>query len=100
MIGSCEDYRAGATHDLKDDLASGIDPSTPRRVFHVPLLVLSSMHLRRRFPVDEIWGSIALEGMVKSYQIGDNNTGHFLVNEAQMEVSQRTKEWLTDNWPL
>jgi haloacetate dehalogenase len=98
VIGCCEDYRAGATHDLEHDLASGINPSAPTPVFQIPLLVLSSMHLRRRFPVDDIWESLASEGMVKSYQIGDNNTGHFLVNESQSEVGQRTREWLTDNW--
>ncbi|KAF8584075.1 alpha/beta-hydrolase [Ramaria rubella] len=98
VIGSCEDYRAGATHDLNHDLESGIDPSNPVSVFQVPLLVLSSVHLRRRFPVDEIWTSLASEGLVKCYQIGGNHTGHFLVNEQQQEVGQKTREWLNENW--
>jgi len=98
VIGSCEDYRAGATHDVKHDLASGVDPAKPARVFQVPLLVLSSSHLRRRFPVDEIWQSLAPEGLVKSFRIGDDRSGHFLVNEAQAEVGQRTREWLKENW--
>ncbi|CEL63728.1 Fluoroacetate dehalogenase OS=Rhodopseudomonas palustris (strain ATCC BAA-98 / CGA009) GN=RPA1163 PE=1 SV=1 [Rhizoctonia solani AG-1 IB] len=55
ITAACEDYRAGSTVDIEDDLASGIDPVTFKRnkqdsvvtetripVFSVPVLALSS----------------------------------------------------------
>lgn len=94
--GACEDYRAGASYDITHDLEAGVNPDDPKSVFTVPLLVLSSVHLRKRFPVDEIWQSLAPEGMVRSYQIGGERTGHFLVNEEPAEVGQRMRGWLKD----
>lgn len=66
----------------------------PAGLLQQPLLVLSSVHLRRRFDVDGIWKSLAAPGKVTSLQIGDDTTGHFLVNERQEETGQRTREWL------
>lgn len=92
-------YRAGATHDVNDDIASSINPvegkvPTGPGLIQQPLLILSSVHLRRRFDVDGIWKSLAAPGKVTSYQIGDETTGHYLVNERQEETGQRTREWL------
>ncbi|KAG8726701.1 hypothetical protein FRC12_023160 [Ceratobasidium sp. 428] len=107
IVAACEDYRAGSTLDIEDDLASGIDPAVFERikqdagasgletripVFSVPVLALSSMHLRRRFPVDEIWGSLCT-GLV-SLQVGDDGIGHFFVNEATKETLEGTILWL------
>ncbi|KAG9095527.1 hypothetical protein FS749_010297 [Ceratobasidium sp. UAMH 11750] len=109
IVSACEDYRAGSTVDVEDDLASGIDPTTFERnkqdasasgvetripVFSVPVLVLSSMHLRRRFPVDEIWRSLCAHDGLVSLQIGDDGVGHFFVNEATEETLQGTIPWL------
>ncbi|KIJ43491.1 hypothetical protein M422DRAFT_208618 [Sphaerobolus stellatus SS14] len=94
VVGSCEDYRAGATHDLVFDLEDGLNPKEPKRVFKVPILALSSVFLRARLPVDEIWKSVGKEGLVESYQIGDEKTGHFFVNEEPEEVGRRLREWL------
>ncbi|GJJ12321.1 hypothetical protein Clacol_006562 [Clathrus columnatus] len=96
--GSCEDYRAGATHDVEFDLQDGLDPSNLRPVFKVPILALSSNHLRRRFDVDTIWRSLAPDGLVTSMKIGQDNTGHFLINEAQEEVGETTRQWLKEHW--
>ncbi|KAH8117045.1 alpha/beta-hydrolase [Phellopilus nigrolimitatus] len=102
IVASCEDYRAGATHDLADDLASGIDPrkapGLAKPLFACPLLILSSQHLRARTDVDGIWTALGApeKGMVQSYQIGDASTGHFLVNERQAEVGERTRAWLKE----
>lgn len=92
-------YRAGATHDVNDDIASSINPvegkvPTGPGLLQQPLLILSSVHLRRRFDVDGIWKSLAAPGKVTNYQIGDETTGHYLVNERQEETGQRTREWL------
>ncbi|KAG9096811.1 hypothetical protein FRC06_008293 [Ceratobasidium sp. 370] len=102
-------YRAGSTIDVEDDLASGIDPATFKRnkhdagasgvethipIFSVPVLVLSSMHLRRRFPVDEIWRSLCTKGGLVSLQIEDDAIGHFFVNEATRETLEGTVPWL------
>ncbi|KAF8517594.1 alpha/beta-hydrolase [Hysterangium stoloniferum] len=100
VVASCEDYRAGATHDIEHDLQAGVNPANPSRVFKIPLLVLSSMHLLRRFAVGEIWESLASEGLVTNHQVGGEGTGHFLVNEAQSEVGQRTRDWLKENWSV
>ncbi|KAH8117046.1 alpha/beta-hydrolase [Phellopilus nigrolimitatus] len=66
IVASCEDYRAGATHDLADDLASGIDPrkapGLAKPLFACPLLILSSQHLRARFDVDGIWTALGVPG--------------------------------------
>jgi haloacetate dehalogenase len=90
--------------DIEDDLASGIDPVTFKRnkqdsvvtetripVFSVPVLALSSTHLRQRFPVDEIWGSLCVGGGLTCAQVG---TGHFLVNEATEETLRASLPWL------
>jgi len=52
------------------------------------------MHLRKRFDVDGIWKGLGKEGMVESWQVGGDETGHFLVNEAPREVGRRMREWL------
>ena len=67
-------------------------------MFTCPLLILSSHHLRKRFDVDGIWKSLGVPGKVQSYQIGDETTGHFLVNEKQEETGKRTREWLAENF--
>ena len=61
--------------------------------------MLSSIHLRSRFDVDEIWKSLGTPESVDSFQIGDSGTGHFLVNEAEGETLERTTEWLDKHWP-
>ncbi|KAG8743984.1 hypothetical protein FRC10_011058 [Ceratobasidium sp. 414] len=109
IVSTCEDYRAGSTADVEDDLASGIDPARFERnkqdagasgvethipVFSVPVLVLSSVHLRRRFPVDEIWRSLCVKDGLVSLQIGDDGIGHFFVNEATKETLEGTISWL------
>lgn len=109
IVAACEDYRAGATVDIEYDLASGIDPATFDRnkqdakssglesrlpVFSVPVLALSSMHLRRRFPVDEIWGSLCSRHELTSLQVGGEGTGHFFVNEATKETIEAAVPWL------
>jgi len=103
IAAACEDYRAGATHDIDDDFASSINPLLQgefisRQAFSCPLLVLSSYHLRRRFDVDAIWLALGKPGMVESYQIGNESTGHFVVNEAQVETGRRTRGWLAAYW--
>ncbi|QRW16413.1 alpha/beta hydrolase family protein [Rhizoctonia solani] len=108
ITAACEDYRAGSTVDIEDDLASGIDPATFERnkqdsvitepripVFSVPVLVLSSTHLRRRFPVDEIWGSLCARDGLTCAQVGDEGTGHFFVNEATEETLGASVPWLS-----
>ncbi|CUA69085.1 Fluoroacetate dehalogenase [Rhodopseudomonas palustris CGA009] [Rhizoctonia solani] len=107
IAAACEDYRAGSTVDIEDDLSAGIDPATFERnkqdsgitearlpVFSVPVLVLSSMHLRRRFPVDEIWGSLCVRDGLTCAQIGDEGTGHFFVNEATEQTLNVSVSWL------
>ncbi|KAI5120486.1 hypothetical protein M0805_006506 [Coniferiporia weirii] len=101
ISAACEDYRAGATHDLQDDIASSISPLAPPTasslpVFTCPLLILSSYHLRRRFDVDAIWTALGTPGKVKSIQVGDETTGHFLVNERQEETGRHMRAWLSD----
>ncbi|CAE6412189.1 unnamed protein product [Rhizoctonia solani] len=108
IAAACEDYRAGSTVDIEDDLASGIDPATFERnkqdsvvtkiripIFSVPVLVLSSMYLRRRFPVDEIWGSLCARDGLTCAQVGDEGTGHFFVNEATEETLSASLPWLS-----
>jgi len=96
IAAACEDYRAGATHDIQDDIKSSINPlEETKAVFQCPLLVMYSSHLRRRFDVDRIWTSISKPGVVTSVQIGDEKTGHFLINEKSAETGQRLREWLT-----
>jgi len=99
---ACEDYRAGASLDIDDDRASGINPllasdTTPPApaVFFCPLLVLHSNGLKKRFDVNGIWTSISKPGVVQCYQIGNEKVGHFIVNEAQAETGRRTRDWLT-----
>ncbi|CAE6539569.1 unnamed protein product [Rhizoctonia solani] len=107
IAAACEDYRAGSTVDIEDDLSAGIDPATFERnkqdsgitearlpVFSMPVLVLSSMHLRRRFPVDEIWGSLCARDGLTCAQIGDEGTGHFFVNEATEQTLNVSVSWL------
>ncbi|KEP55379.1 alpha/beta hydrolase [Rhizoctonia solani 123E] len=107
IAAACEDYRAGSTVDIEDDLASGVDPTTFERnkkdsgvtearlpVFSVPVLALSSMHLRQRFPVDEIWGSLCARDALTCAQVGDEGTGHFFVNEATEQSLNATIPWL------
>ena len=106
-------YRAGATFDVDDDFESGVNPPLPEPSlsqfpprsaspssppFTCPLLVLSSIHLRSRFDVDKIWKELGKPGLVDSFQIGDEGTGHFLVNEAHEETAKRTNEWLEKHW--
>jgi len=103
IVSICEDYRAGATIDIEDDIASGVAPESVaggqkreegQRPFDLPLLVLSSAHLRRRFPVDETWRSLSHSEKIDTYQVGDEGTGHFLVNEEQVVTGLRMREWL------
>ena len=67
-----------------------------RRPIQCPLLVLSSIHLRRRFDVDSIWENVGEPGKVHSYQIGDDSTGHFIVNERPQETGERLRAWLSE----
>lgn len=60
--------------------------------------MLSSVDLRNRFDVDGIWKGLGKPGSVDSFQIGDEGTGHFLVNEAEGETLKRTTEWLDKYW--
>ncbi|KAF8760299.1 Alpha/beta hydrolase family [Rhizoctonia solani] len=69
------------------------EPRIP--VFSVPVLVLSSTHLRRRFPVDEIWGSLCARDGLTCAQVGDEGTGHFFVNEATEETLGASVPWLS-----
>lgn len=96
--GSCEDYRAGATHDLEFDLQDGLDPSNPTPVFKIPILALFSQHLQRGFDVDKIWQDLAAKDLVTSVKIGREDTGHFLVNESQEEVGEITRRWLKERY--
>lgn len=95
IAAACEDYRAGASHDIDDDKSSSINPlEQAKEVFQCSLLVMYSSHLRRRFDVDQIWTSISKPGLVTSVQIGDETTGHFLVNEKQEETGECLRKWL------
>ncbi|KZV96179.1 alpha/beta-hydrolase [Exidia glandulosa HHB12029] len=104
ITAACEDYRAGATLDVKDDLAAGIVPTEldkqyqPKVAFNLPTLVMASAHLRRRFPVDDIWQSFCAPETCNCYTIGDETVGHFFVNEAQEETLQRSLAWLNKWW--
>ncbi|KLO19231.1 alpha/beta-hydrolase [Schizopora paradoxa] len=95
IAAACEDYRAGASLDIQDDIKSSINPQEqPKEVFQCPMLVMYSSHLQRRFNVEQVWTSISKPGTVTSIQIGDETTGHFLINEKQEETGQRFREWL------
>ncbi|TDL24946.1 alpha/beta-hydrolase [Rickenella mellea] len=113
IAAACEDYRAGANHDIHDDFTSSINPlshhiptsTNPAPAphpppFKCPLLILSSHHLRARFDVDAIWFSLGEPGKVQSFQIGNDDTGHFIVNEETEETGKKTTEWLDTFWPL
>ncbi|KAL5532825.1 hypothetical protein ACEPAF_4599 [Sanghuangporus sanghuang] len=96
---ACEDYRAGATHDVDDDKISGINPLTRPAtgappVFHCPLLILYSHHLGRRFDVGGIWRNLSHPDKVTVHQVGDETTGHFIVNERQAETGELLRDWL------
>ena len=92
-------YRAGATHDVEDDKNSGINPVTrpaseAAPAFKRPLLILYSHHLGRRFDVGGIWRELSHPDKVSVHQVGDETTGHFIVNEKQEETGKRLREWL------
>jgi len=104
---ACDDYRAGASLDLEDDLAQGIVPpilesqlSQPAdKPIGVPFLVLwSSVHLRRRFAVDDIWASVCPPKYLRSLQVGDDTTGHFFPNEEPEDTLRKTLPWLEEFW--
>ncbi|KZO95573.1 alpha/beta-hydrolase [Calocera viscosa TUFC12733] len=107
--GACEDYRAGATHDLTADLPllqhtqslSSLPPGAPRppAPFQIPILALSSLHLHRSMDVAGIWSKLGEEGKVRHVSVGDEGTGHFLVNEQEEECVRVTREWLARWWP-
>ncbi|EJD53153.1 alpha/beta-hydrolase [Auricularia subglabra TFB-10046 SS5] len=104
IVAACEDYRAGSTKDIKDDLAAGIVPASMKSAheakvpFNIPLLALSSHYLRRRYAVDDVWGSLCPGNLVLSLQIGDESIGHFFVNEAPEETLKYTLQWLNEFW--
>ena len=92
-------YRAGATIDVDDDRDQGIDPSTtPKVLFRIPVLSLASMHLCRRFEVEKIWSSLTEIGKHQFYQIGGEESGHFIVNERTEETAKRLSDWLGEHW--
>ncbi|EJU04409.1 alpha/beta-hydrolase [Dacryopinax primogenitus] len=107
--GACEDYRAGATHDLENDLplleytqALALLPpgaEKPPAPFHIPILSLSSLHLHRSMDVAGIWSALGEESKVRHVSVGDEGTGHFLVNEREEECVSVTREWLALWWP-
>lgn len=91
ITGALEDYRAGASIDLDHDEE---DEKAGKEAVLCPLLVLSSVHLTRRFDVGEIWKGLSTKG-VKSVQVGDGETGHFLPVEAAKETTEELVTWLS-----
>lgn len=88
--GALEDYRAGASIDLDHDEE---DERLGRATVECPLLVLYSVHLGNRFDVDGIWKDLA-KGTLRSIQVGDEATGHFLPLEAVEETTREVVEWM------
>ncbi|UKZ74321.1 hypothetical protein TrVFT333_001985 [Trichoderma virens FT-333] len=71
---TCQDYRAGATHDLdeqKDDLAKGKLIQTPIRV-----LLAKDGIVSRLFDGKEEWAKVTAEGV--PVEVEDVNSGHFI----------------------
>jgi len=107
--GTCEDYRAGATHDLTNDLPllehtkalASLAPGAPKPdpPFRIPILALSSIHLHRSLDVAGVWQGLGEDGKVRHVSVGDEGTGHFLVNEQEGQCVQVTREWLKQWWP-
>jgi len=100
IVASCEDYRAGATYDIQDDKEAGINPLQPSSspVFKIPILVLYSGKLGNAVDVPGIWSSLCEPGKIQHFQVGDENTSHFFVNEKPEEVGKRMRDWLDDNF--
>jgi haloacetate dehalogenase len=100
---ACEDYRAGATIDIQHDAAANIIPGKPpvseSAPIRVPLLVLYSEGLGRRFDVKTIWASLSQPKLLTVAQVETLATcGHFVVNEAQKETGKLTQGWLEKHW--
>jgi len=100
IIAGCEDYRAGATHDIEIDKASGIDPFnlSINPIFKLPLLVLYGAPLGSEVDVPGIWTKLTERGKIDVFQIGDEHTSHFFVNEKPEEVGKRMRDWLEKNF--
>ncbi|KDQ19788.1 hypothetical protein BOTBODRAFT_27214 [Botryobasidium botryosum FD-172 SS1] len=105
VTAACEDYRAGATIDLQNDLHD-LDPfghSTPKPFAKIPVLFLLSNSLQTRFDAYEIWESFCSPEKLRTHLIGpggsaSDTVGHFLVNEAPEEVESHTRDWLKEFW--
>ncbi|KAL8292811.1 hypothetical protein RQP46_000505 [Phenoliferia psychrophenolica] len=90
VTGALEDYRAGASIDLDHDEA---DEKAGTAAVLCPLLALYSVHLSRRFDVDAIWKDLG-KASVRSVQVGDEQTGHFLPIEAVEDTVREVVEWM------
>lgn len=85
LLGSLEDYRAGATIDLVHDAEDD------GRV-ECGVLALWSAGLGRRYNVGRVWRDLG--GVVEGWQVGDDGTGHFLPLEAVGETASRLLAWM------
>ena len=90
VTGALEDYRAGASIDLDHDED---DERAGTAAVSCPLLALYSVHLSNRFDVDGIWKDLG-KASVRSLQVGDEKTGHFLPIEAVDETIKEVVEWM------
>lgn len=93
ILGALEDYRAGAgvdiDHDLEDEQRDGGEGAK----VHCSLLVLFSVHLRKRFDVAKVWEGLA-GAELRCVHVGDEGTGHFLPVEAAEETAREMVDWI------
>ncbi|KAF2100125.1 alpha/beta-hydrolase [Rhizodiscina lignyota] len=89
---SCEDYRAGAFEDVelqKEDQQQG------RKIAVPTLVVYSSAYLGARYDMEKVWKGWVQEGAnLKVEGIGDG-AGHFLPEEAPVELSNIMISWIS-----
>lgn len=88
--GALGDYRAGATVDLDTDIRD----LEMRNKFSIRtrVLALYSVHLSKRFDIEGEWKPWG--GDLSCYQVGDDQTGHFLPIEATDDCVQRVNEFM------
>ncbi|MEM6904069.1 MAG: alpha/beta hydrolase [Pseudomonadota bacterium] len=87
---SCEDYRAGATADLADDIAD----FGQRQVTNPSLVLWGQGFIGKQFNVMELWQRYAED--VRGQAL---NCGHFLAEEAPMDTLLSLKQFLTSSNP-
>ncbi|GAA5994567.1 alpha/beta fold hydrolase [Rhodotorula paludigena] len=101
VLGSLEDYRAGASIDLVHDEADGPDGERVQ----CPLLALWSGQLERAGEgvpegknMRETWEARGPEGDTRAKRVGDDGVGHFLPVEAVEETAREVAEWIAKYW--